>query len=127
MKKAIFGIIGGLILAGLAWSGGAYFDPQPHHHNLWLALSLAAWPVLAFGVFFLAQWRGYPGEVGLAPFGVGLIVHIALVHWTHNPVIYPLGVAFAVALPVLLVTALPPREMPHIKPHKPIKKSVSRV
>ncbi|HXF10210.1 MAG TPA: hypothetical protein VN625_05450 [Desulfuromonadaceae bacterium] len=126
MTKAILVILGGAALAGTAWTGGTFFDPQQQHHTLWLALSLFAWPVLAFGMIFLAQWRGYPGEVGLVLFGAGLLVRFALAHVNHKPLVYLLGTAFAVALPLVVVFALPPRSMPFQKPLKQVKKQAPR-
>jgi len=126
MKKAILGIIGGLVLAGVAWTGGTLFDPQHEHQRLWFALAFLSWPALAFGAFCLAQWRGYPGEVGLISFGAGLLVHLGLVHWVGKPVADALGILFEAALPAVLIFALPPRSMPFQKPLKQVRKQALR-
>jgi hypothetical protein len=126
MTKLILGIIGGLVLAGIAWAGENVFDPQHQYHRLWLILSLLALPVMALGMIYLAKWRGYPGEAGLVLLGFGILVHVALTHLNRKPLVDALGILFEVALPMVVILALPVREMPFQKPLKQVRKNTPR-
>ncbi len=107
MIKAILGIGGGLALAGIAITCGPFFDPRHHLAGLWLVLSLLAWPVAAWGEQHFAKVRGYNAAMGCGLFALALPIYIFLVHRSHKPLVYAVGFAFAVSLPVVVLLALP--------------------